>query len=179
MALKGADPLSCKYVSVDHSPWWKSNSWLLIRPPCFHHFRWPKFNFSAKENCQPCWLKSPIIIWHVSNFPFHRGCMESTCFHWRWNVHYKVADWIQNGRTHTIWLFLVLLSTEQHEMFQFISVWWHGKVPDWLSWVATAQGKTGNLLITFSRQRKHREFRYNTGKIWTTQGILQISLKMK
>ena len=24
-------------------------------------------------------------------------------------------------------------------------------------------GKTGNLVITFSRQGKHREFRYNTG----------------
>ena len=30
-------------------------------------------------------------------------------------------------------------------------------------------GKTGNLVITFSRQGKHREFRYNTVKIWTTQ----------
>ena len=40
-------------------------------------------------------------------------------------------------------------------------------------------GKTGNLVITFSRQGKHGEFRYNTGKIWTTQGIFQISLKMK
>ena len=29
-------------------------------------------------------------------------------------------------------------------------------------------GKTGNLVITFSRQGKHREFRYSTGKIWTT-----------
>ena len=38
-------------------------------------------------------------------------------------------------------------------------------------------GKTGNLVITFSRQGKHREFSYNTGKIWTTQGIFQISLK--
>ena len=32
-------------------------------------------------------------------------------------------------------------------------------------------GKTGNLVITFSRQKKHRKFRYNTGKIWTTQGL--------
>ena len=32
-------------------------------------------------------------------------------------------------------------------------------------------GKTGNLVITFSRQGKHRE-------IWTTRGIFQISLKM-
>ena len=40
-------------------------------------------------------------------------------------------------------------------------------------------GKTGNLVINFSRQGKHREFRYNTGKIRTTQGIFQISLKIK
>ena len=39
-------------------------------------------------------------------------------------------------------------------------------------------GKTGNLVIIFSRQGK-QEFKYNTGKIWTTQGIFQISLKIK
>ena len=31
-------------------------------------------------------------------------------------------------------------------------------------------GKTGNLVITFSRQGKHREFCYNTGKVFKTQG---------
>ena len=40
-------------------------------------------------------------------------------------------------------------------------------------------GKTGNLTIDFSRQGKHREFGYNTGKIWTTEGIFPISLKIK
>ena len=34
--------------------------------------------------------------------------------------------------------------------------------------VATAQGKTGNLVLTFSRQGKHREFCCNTGKIFLT-----------
>ena len=33
-----------------------------------------------------------------------------------------------------------------------------------------------NLVITFFRQGEYREFRYNRGKIWTTQWI---SLKMK
>ena len=31
-------------------------------------------------------------------------------------------------------------------------------------------GKTGNLVLTFSRQGKHREFCFNTGKIFETQG---------
>ena len=31
-------------------------------------------------------------------------------------------------------------------------------------------GKTGNLVLTFSRQGKHREFCCNTGKILETQG---------
>ena len=31
-------------------------------------------------------------------------------------------------------------------------------------------GKTGNLVLTFSRQGKHREFCCNTGKIFETQG---------
>ena len=31
-------------------------------------------------------------------------------------------------------------------------------------------GKTGNLVPTFSRQGKHREFCCNTGKIFETQG---------
>ena len=31
-------------------------------------------------------------------------------------------------------------------------------------------GKTGNLVISFSRQGKHREFKSNTGKICTAQG---------
>ena len=31
-------------------------------------------------------------------------------------------------------------------------------------------GKTGNLALTFSRQGKHREFCYNTGKVFETQG---------
>ena len=33
-----------------------------------------------------------------------------------------------------------------------------------------ATGKTGNLVINFSRQGKHREFSSNTGKIVATQG---------
>ena len=36
--------------------------------------------------------------------------------------------------------------------------------------VATAQGKTGNLVLTFSRQGKHREFCSDTGKNLLTQG---------
>ena len=31
-------------------------------------------------------------------------------------------------------------------------------------------GKTGNLVLTFSRQGKHREFDSNTGKNLLTQG---------
>ena len=31
-------------------------------------------------------------------------------------------------------------------------------------------GKTGNLVITFSRQGKHREFCFGTGKNFETQG---------
>ena len=31
-------------------------------------------------------------------------------------------------------------------------------------------GKTGNLVLTFSRQRKHREFCCDTGKFFETQG---------
>ena len=31
-------------------------------------------------------------------------------------------------------------------------------------------GKTGNLVLTFSRQGKHREFGSDTGKILLTQG---------
>ena len=31
-------------------------------------------------------------------------------------------------------------------------------------------GKTGNLVLTFSRQGKHREFCSSTGKIFKTQG---------
>ena len=31
-------------------------------------------------------------------------------------------------------------------------------------------GKTGNLVLTFSRQGKHREFFCNTGKVFETQG---------
>ena len=31
-------------------------------------------------------------------------------------------------------------------------------------------GKTGNLVLTFSRHGKHREFCYNTGKVFETQG---------
>ena len=31
-------------------------------------------------------------------------------------------------------------------------------------------GKTGNLVLTFSRQGKHREFCCSTGKIFDTQG---------
>ena len=31
-------------------------------------------------------------------------------------------------------------------------------------------GKTGNLVITFSRQGKHREFCFDTGKNFETQG---------
>ena len=31
-------------------------------------------------------------------------------------------------------------------------------------------GKTGNLVLTFSRQGKHREFCFNTGKNFETQG---------
>ena len=31
-------------------------------------------------------------------------------------------------------------------------------------------GKTGNLVLTFSRQGKHREFCCNTGKVFETQG---------
>ena len=31
-------------------------------------------------------------------------------------------------------------------------------------------GKTGNLVLNFSRQGKHREFCCNTGKILETQG---------
>ena len=31
-------------------------------------------------------------------------------------------------------------------------------------------GKTGNLVLTFSRQGKHREFRFDTGKNFETQG---------
>ena len=31
-------------------------------------------------------------------------------------------------------------------------------------------GKTGNLVLTFSRQGKHRKFCCNTGKIFETQG---------
>ena len=34
--------------------------------------------------------------------------------------------------------------------------------------------KTGNLIINFSRQGKHRQFRYKTGKNWTRQGFFQI-----
>ena len=38
--------------------------------------------------------------------------------------------------------------------------------------VATTQstGKTGNLVLTFSRQGKHREFCFGTGKNFETQG---------
>ena len=36
--------------------------------------------------------------------------------------------------------------------------------------VATAQGKQGNLVLTFSRQGKHREFCFDTGKNFETQG---------
>ena len=31
-------------------------------------------------------------------------------------------------------------------------------------------GKTGNLVLTFSRQGKHREFCFGTGKNFETQG---------
>ena len=31
-------------------------------------------------------------------------------------------------------------------------------------------GKTGNLILDFSRQGKHRKFSCNTGKIFETQG---------
>ena len=31
-------------------------------------------------------------------------------------------------------------------------------------------GKTGNLVLTFSRQGKHREFCFDTGKNFKTQG---------
>ena len=31
-------------------------------------------------------------------------------------------------------------------------------------------GKTGNLVLTFSRQGKHREFFFGTGKNFETQG---------
>ena len=31
-------------------------------------------------------------------------------------------------------------------------------------------GKTGNLVLTFSRQGKHKEFCYDTGKVFETQG---------
>ena len=31
-------------------------------------------------------------------------------------------------------------------------------------------GKTGNLVLTFSRQGKHREFCFDTGKNFETQG---------
>ena len=31
-------------------------------------------------------------------------------------------------------------------------------------------GKTGNLILTFSRQGKHREFCFGTGKNFETQG---------
>ena len=31
-------------------------------------------------------------------------------------------------------------------------------------------GKTGNLVLTFSRQGKHRDFGYDTGKKMLTQG---------
>ena len=31
-------------------------------------------------------------------------------------------------------------------------------------------GKTGNLVLTFSRQGKHREFCFDTGKSFETQG---------
>ena len=31
-------------------------------------------------------------------------------------------------------------------------------------------GKTGNLVLTFSRQGKHREFCFDTGKKFETQG---------
>ena len=43
--------------------------------------------------------------------------------------------------------------------------------------VATAQGKQGIWLSLFP-DRENREFRYNMGKIWTTQGIFKISLKI-
>ena len=32
------------------------------------------------------------------------------------------------------------------------------------------KGKTGNLVLTFSRQGKHREFCFNTGKVLETRG---------
>ena len=32
-------------------------------------------------------------------------------------------------------------------------------------------GKTGTLVLTFSRQGKHREFCFDTGKIFETQGL--------
>ena len=37
--------------------------------------------------------------------------------------------------------------------------------------------ENGEFGYHFSRQGKHREFRYGTGKIWITQGIFLISLK--
>ena len=49
-----------------------------------------------------------------------------------------------------------------------------GKILQW----QRHRGKR-NLVTNFSRQGKRREFRYKTGKSWTTQGIFQISQKIK
>ena len=43
-------------------------------------------------------------------------------------------------------------------------------LPDRLGQGGHGTGKTGNLILTFSRQAKHREFCCDTGKIFETQG---------
>ena len=46
----------------------------------------------------------------------------------------------------------------------------HNQVSCMLKQGGRGTGKTGNLVLTFSRQGKHREFCCNTGKFFETQG---------
>ena len=53
-------------------------------------------------------------------------------------------------------------------MFSVVSV--HGGDPCDHYQGGHGTGKTGNLVLTFSRQGKHREFCFDTGKNFETQG---------
>ena len=89
-----------------------------------------------------------------------------------------MLSWYQ---THT---HLIVLSILFHSFEQLFVDW----IPDYDIWSILAQlfyfpqpnwdplqggygtGKTGNLVLTFSRHGKHREFCCNTGKFFETQG---------
>ena len=98
----------------------------------------------------------------IEYFPFAKNIFSTECL-----SHSRICKIILRKLTGSFTLIGGAKSIEKNVFMKFkVNQGGHGP------------GKTGNLVLTFSRQGKHREFCCNTGKVFETQGKYFIAKSM-